>query len=84
MAFPLLGELHSFQLTFPIFLGQDQTGESHVLLKQDLETLSKTPTGTKPPDPVLHDPEIHHKHRAGQYRASLPKKPSKVIELPSH
>ena len=56
----------------------------YALLKQDLETLSKTPSGAKPPDPVLYNPEIHHKHRAGQYRASVQKKPHNVIELPPH
>lgn len=56
----------------------------YALLKKDLETLSKSPSGTKPPDPVLYDPTIHQKHRAGQYRASVQKKPHNVIELPPH
>ncbi len=56
----------------------------YALLKRDLEVLSKIPSGTKLPEPVLYDPEIHHKHRAGHYRASLPKKPSNVLELPRH
>jgi transposase len=56
----------------------------YALLKQDLEIMSKLPSGTRPPEPVLYDPQIHHKHRAGQYRASLSKKPSNVIELPPH
>lgn len=56
----------------------------YALLRHDLEVLSKISSGTKPPEPVLYDPNIHRKHRAGQYRASLPKKPSNVIELPSH
>lgn len=56
----------------------------YALLKRDLEVVSRVPCGTKLPEPMLYDPEIHHKHRAGQYRASLPKKPSNVLELPPH
>ena len=56
----------------------------YALLKHDLEVLSKVSPGTKPPEPVLYNAETHHKHRSGQYRASLPKKPSNVIELPTH
>ena len=54
----------------------------YALLKQDLETLSKVPSGTKPPDPLLYDPEIHRRHRAGQYRAATPQKPVKLLQLP--
>lgn len=56
----------------------------YALLKHDLEMVSKVPSGTKPPAPMLYDPETHRKHRTGQYRASLAKKPSNVIELPAH
>ncbi len=55
-----------------------------VLLQRDAETLSKLPFGTKPPEPVLYDPEIHRQHRAGHYRAFTQHKPSNVIELPPH
>jgi transposase len=55
-----------------------------VLLKRDAEALSTLPFGAKLPDPVLYDPEIHHQHRAGQYRAFTQQKPSNVIELPPH
>lgn len=54
----------------------------YALLKQELETLSKVPSGAKPPDPLLYDPEIHRRHRAGQYRASTPQKPVKLLQLP--
>ncbi len=56
----------------------------YALLKQDLDTLRKVASGTKPPDPSLYAPEIHQKHRAGQYRSSAQKKPSNIIELPPH
>jgi transposase len=56
----------------------------YALLKRDMDVLNKIPSGTKLPEPVLYDSEIHHKHRSGQYRASLPKKPSNVLELPPH
>lgn len=56
----------------------------YALLKHDLEVVSKLPSGTKLPEPVLYDPQVHHTHRVGQYRASLQKKPSNVIELPPH
>lgn len=54
------------------------------LLKADQEAVSKLPSGTKPPAPVLYDPEIHHRHRAGQYRAATQEKPRKLIQLPPH
>ncbi len=57
----------------------------YALLKKDQETLSKLSPGTKPPDPVLYDPEVHRQHRSGQYRSSSPgEKPSKLIQLPVH
>jgi hypothetical protein len=55
-----------------------------VLLKRDSEALSKIPSGDKLPEPVLYDPQIHHQHRAGHYRAFTQQKPSNVIELPPH
>ena len=56
----------------------------YALLKKDQETLSKLPPGVQPPAPVLYDPEIHRRHRAGQYHApSSGTKPGKLIQLPS-
>ena len=58
---------------------------AYTLLKKDQETMSKWTSGTKQPDPELYDPEIHHKHRAGQYQSSSSRvKPSKLIQLPTH
>jgi len=58
---------------------------AYTLLKQDQETLAKLPPGTPLPEPALYDPEIHRKHRAGQYqRPSSSEKPRRLIELPSH
>lgn len=53
------------------------------LLKQDAEVLSQVPPGEKPPDPILYDPEIHKRHRNGEYRP-LKNAPRvhKVIRLP--
>lgn len=57
----------------------------YALLKKDQEILSKLPGGTKPPEPVLYDPEIHRRHRAGQYpAASAEAKPAKLTHLPRH
>lgn len=47
-------------------------GMIFALLKKDQETLSKIPPGEKPPEPMLYDPEIHRRHRAGQYRSLKP------------
>lgn len=55
-----------------------------VLLKKDQETLSKCSSATQPPEPALYDPEIHRKHRAGQYQAATQEKPHNLIQLPSH
>ena len=55
----------------------------YALLKQDQEVLSKVPLGGKPPEPTLYDPEVHRKHREGQYRALKPSiQASKIIQLP--
>jgi hypothetical protein len=55
------------------------------LLKKDQEALSKLPAGAPLPEPVLYDPEVHRKHRAGQYQSSSSgQKPRKLIELPPH
>jgi hypothetical protein len=40
----------------------------YALLRQDDEMLSHLPPGTEPPEPVLYDPELHKRHRAGHYR----------------
>jgi Transposase IS116/IS110/IS902 family len=55
----------------------------YALLKQDVEILSQVPSGQEPPPPILYDPEIHQRHRNGQYRPlknALPQR--KVIQLP--
>jgi hypothetical protein len=41
----------------------------YALLKKDYETLSHLAPGAKPPEPILYDPEIHKRHRHGQYQA---------------
>ncbi len=52
----------------------------YALLKKNQEVLSKLPAGVEPPEPVLYDPEIHRRHRAGQYRsASSGEKPNTLI-----
>ena len=48
------------------------TGMVFALLKKDLETLSSLAPGEKPPEPMLYDPEIHRRHRAGEYRSLKP------------
>ncbi len=58
---------------------------AYALLKSDQETLSKLPPGAALPEPVLYDPEIHRKHRAGQYQPpSSSVIPRQLIELPHH
>jgi transposase len=55
------------------------------LLKADQETLSKVPPGQEPPPPLLYDPEVHRKHREGQYRSLKPgTQPRKISHLPKH
>lgn len=53
------------------------------LLKTDQETLSKVPPGQEPPSPMLYDPEVHRRHREGNYRSLKPgTQPRKIIQLP--
>ncbi len=49
----------------------------YALLKRDAEVLSKVLPGQEPPAPLLYDPEVHRKHRQGQYR------PLKSTPLPN-
>ena len=49
----------------------------YALLKRDAELLSKVPPGEEPPPPLLYDPEVHQRHRQGQYR------PLKSTPLPN-
>jgi transposase IS116/IS110/IS902 family protein len=55
----------------------------YALLKQDAEILSQVPQGQAPPPPILYDPEIHKRHRNGEYRPikNVPRQ-RKVIRLP--
>jgi hypothetical protein len=55
----------------------------YALLKQDAEILSQIPQGQEPPPPILYDPEIHKRHRNGEYRPlkHVPRQ-RKVIRLP--
>ena len=53
----------------------------YALLKQDDETLSHLLPGTKPPEPVLYDPKIHHQHRTGHYQPVKKKQPENRIVL---
>lgn len=47
----------------------------YALLKQDDEMLHHLPPATKPPEPVLYDPELHRKHRTGHYQPRKPRRP---------
>jgi transposase len=49
----------------------------YALLKRDAELLSKVLPGQEPPPPFLYDPEVHQRHRQGQYR------PLKSTPLPN-
>lgn len=49
----------------------------YALLKRDMELLSRTPPGQEPLPPLLYDPEVHQRHRQGQYQ------PLKSIPLPN-
>jgi transposase len=55
----------------------------YAFLKQDAELLSRVPPGQTPPPPTLYDPEIHKRHRNGEYRPmkNVPRQ-RKVIRLP--
>jgi transposase len=58
---------------------------AYALLKSDQEMLSKLAPDAPLPPPVLYDPEVHRKHRAGQYQApSTLQRPRKLIELPHY
>jgi len=55
----------------------------YALLKQDAEILSKVPPGQEPPPPILYDPELHQRHRNGEYRPLKNTSPHrKVLRLP--
>ncbi len=55
----------------------------YALLKQDAEILSKVPPGQEPPPPILYDPELHQRHRNGEYRPLKNTPPHrKVLRLP--
>lgn len=55
----------------------------YALLKQDYEVLSHLAPGASPPDPILYDPEVHKRHREGQYQAlKRRERPQKIIQLP--
>ena len=47
-------------------------GMIYALLRKDYERLSHLAPGAKPPDPMLYDPEIHRRHRAGEYCSLKP------------
>jgi len=49
----------------------------YALLKRDAELLAKMLPGQDPPPPLLYDPEVHQRHRQGQYR------PLKSTPLPN-
>lgn len=56
---------------------------AYTLLKRDQELLATVPPGFPLPEPALYDPQIHRKHRAGQYQArSGEQKPRKLLEFP--
>jgi transposase len=57
---------------------------AYALLKSDQEIVAKSPPGSLLPPPRLYDPEIHRKHRAGQYQSASSPRPRKLIELPHH
>jgi transposase len=55
----------------------------YALLKQDAEILSKVPPGQEPPPPILYDPELHQRHRNGEYRPLKNTPPHrKMLRLP--
>jgi transposase len=55
---------------------------AYTLLKKDQELLAQLSPGAPIPEPALYDPEIHRKHRAGQYQAPSVERPRKLIEFP--
>ncbi len=57
----------------------------YALLKQDAEILSQLRSGEEPPDPIVYDPEVHKRHRNGEYRPiATVAHQRKVIRLPEH
>jgi transposase len=54
----------------------------YALLKRDVELLSKVPQGQEPPPPLLYDPEVHRRHRQGQYQPLKSTPPPNVITIP--
>jgi transposase len=55
----------------------------YALLKKDYEVLSHLAPGASPPEPTLYDPQVHKRHREGQYQALKPREePQKIIQLP--
>jgi hypothetical protein len=58
-------------------LAGQMTEAIYALLKRDAELLRKVPAGQEPPPPQLYDPEVHRRHREGQYR------PLKSTPLPN-
>ena len=55
---------------------------AYTLLKNDQEVLARLAPNALAPEPALYDPEIHRKHRAGQYQAPTAQRPHKLIEFP--
>lgn len=53
----------------------------YALLMRDAELLSKVPHGQEPPSPLLYDPEVHQRHRQGQYRPLKSTPPPNVITI---
>jgi transposase len=54
----------------------------YALLKQDDETLSHLAPGTRPPEPVLYDRELHKHHRAGHYHPIRKEHPiNRIVQI---
>jgi transposase len=53
----------------------------YALLKRDAELLSHVSQGQEPPPPLLYDPEVHQRHRQGQYRPLKSTPPPNVITI---
>jgi transposase len=53
------------------------------LLKRDQEAVAHAQArGLPPPEPMLYDPELHHRHRSGQYQATAGKRRGAIVRLP--
>jgi hypothetical protein len=53
------------------------------LLKQDAEVLRNVPRGETPPEPIVYDPELHRRHRNGEYQPiKSTSRTRSVIRLP--